>query len=168
MINGTGDNLWIGAGWSTTNHHKGPSGKTYISSGYSTTENKGNDTIYISIPSLNDTTWSHSIKAVAHSGNVETGTNNGQIKIAGTDVSVKGLATAAYREVYTLIAAGDAGWDTTTNRTKVPDMNFMAYWDGTYNGTSSNLRYYNGGAFGTMAKESAADYLTLSGGTMTG
>lgn len=33
---------------------------------------------------------------IAHSGNVETGASNGQIKIAGTNVSVKGLGSAAY------------------------------------------------------------------------
>lgn len=33
---------------------------------------------------------------LAHSGNVETGASNGQVKIAGTNVSVKGLGSAAY------------------------------------------------------------------------
>lgn len=36
---------------------------------------------------------------VATSGNVDTGDTNGQIKIAGTNVSVKGLGTAAYKAV---------------------------------------------------------------------
>jgi len=33
---------------------------------------------------------------IAHSGNVGTGDSNGQVKIAGTNVSVKGLGSAAY------------------------------------------------------------------------
>jgi len=34
---------------------------------------------------------------LAHSGNVGTGDANGQIKIAGVNVSVKGLAALAYK-----------------------------------------------------------------------
>lgn len=43
------------------------------------------------------------------------------------------------RGIYTLSTTDDTGWSTTANRTKIPDMSFMAYWNGAYNGTSSNL-----------------------------
>lgn len=105
---------------------------------------------------------------LAHSGNVETGDDNGQVKIAGVNISVKGLGAAAYREIYTLATAGNSGWATQTNRTKVPDMNFIAYWDGSYGNNQSNLKYYKGGAFGTMAKETATDYAKLASPTFTG
>jgi len=47
-------------------------------------------------------------------------------------------------------------------------MTFIAYWNGAYNGTSSNLKYYSGGAFGTMAKETAANYAKLASPALTG
>ena len=42
-----------------------------------------------------NTSWSEWV-TMATSGNVGTGDNNGQVKIAGTNVSVKGLGSAAY------------------------------------------------------------------------
>ncbi len=56
------------------------------------------------------------------------------------------------QDVITASAVGALGWDTVANRTCVPDISFLAYWNGAYQNTSSNLRYYCGGAFGTAAK----------------
>ena len=58
---------------------------------------------------------------------------------------------AATRGVYTLTAVGTLGYDTAANRTKVPDIAGLAYWNGAYQGTSSNLRYFCGGTFGSAA-----------------
>lgn len=43
---------------------------------------------------------------IAHSGNVGTGDSNGQVKIAGTNVSVKGLGSRAYDSTSYLPSAG--------------------------------------------------------------
>lgn len=64
-----GDNLWIGSASSTSPHHRGPSGNTFISSGYSTTNSAGNSTIWIWVPTLSGTTWSGTSYGVLHSGN---------------------------------------------------------------------------------------------------
>lgn len=69
-----------------------------------------------------------------------------------------GLGSAADRGVYTLSAVGTLGYDTAANRTKVPDIAGLAYWNGAYQGTSSNLRYYCGGAFGTAAACAASAF----------
>lgn len=53
------------------------------------------------------------------------------------------------------------GWG--TNNTYVPDISQLAYWNGAYSGTSSNLAYCNKGAFGDMATKSSSSYLTTSG-----
>jgi len=45
---------------------------------------------------LGTNTTAANSKIIAHSGNVGTGDNNGQVKIAGTNVSVKGLGSNAY------------------------------------------------------------------------
>ena len=62
-------------------------------------------------------------------------------------------------------SAGALGWNTAGNthadNLRLIDVNTLAYWNGAFNGTYSNLAYYKGGAFGTMAKETAADYAKL-------
>lgn len=64
------------------------------------------------------------------------------------------------------------GWNNAGNthadNLRLVDVNTLAYWNGAYSGTSSNLAYYKGGAFGTMAKETAADYAKLSSAAFTG
>jgi hypothetical protein len=72
-INDNGDNLWVGASSAQKEHHRGTNGQTYISSGWSTKNNSGNDTIFVSVPTLttsgNTETWSHTAHAVLHNGN---------------------------------------------------------------------------------------------------
>lgn len=87
-------------------------------------------------------------------------------------------------------AVADLGWDTTANQQKALAMSKIAYWNGAYSSTSSNLAYCNKGAFGTMATQNTTSYSTatqvntalagksdtghthsyvpLGGGTMTG
>lgn len=57
---------------------------------------------------------------------------------------------------------GNVGWDSSGNATHdkiVPTMSFMAYWDGSYNGSTSNLRYCDRGRFGTIVTKNVADYV---------
>ena len=75
-------------------------------------------------------------------------------------------------------SVGDSGWkDNATDDRYVPTMSFMAYWNGAYSGSSSNLAYCKYGAFGSIVTKSAGDYaavshshpyLPLSGGTLSG
>lgn len=69
------------------------------------------------------------------------------------------LGTAAAKNVRTLTAQGASGWnDVATDQQYVPDMSFIAYWNGAYSGTSSNLTYCNRGAFGTIVTKNTSDY----------
>lgn len=69
------------------------------------------------------------------------------------------LGTAAAKNVRTLTAQGASGWkDAATDQKYVPDMSFIAYWNGAYSGTSSNLTYCNRGAFGTIVTKNTSDY----------
>lgn len=61
------------------------------------------------------------------------------------------FGASATRDVFTRADVGDIGWGTAANRTKVVDVGAMAYWNGAYQGTSSNLRYFCGGTFGSAA-----------------
>ena len=73
------------------------------------------------------------------------------------------LGNACSKSTRTLTAVGSSGWkDATTDQGYVPDMAFMAYWNGAYSGSSSNLAYCNRGAFGTIVTKNAGDYAAAS------
>ena len=57
----------------------------------------------------------------------------------------------AQKNVRSKSSVGDSGWrDNSTDDGYVPTMSFMAYWNGAYSGSASNLAYCNRGAFGTI------------------
>lgn len=73
------------------------------------------------------------------------------------------LGNACSKSVRTLTAQGPSGWkDATTDQGYVPDMAFMAYWNGAYSGSSSNLVYCCKGAFGTAATKNIGDFAAAS------
>jgi hypothetical protein len=88
------------------------------------------------------------------------------------------LGTAAKKNIRTLASVGSSGWQgANVDQNYVPDMAFIARWNGAYSGSTSNLTYCNKGAFGTAAVANKTDfatanhthaYLPLAGGTMTG
>lgn len=87
------------------------------------------------------------------------------VPVAGTYT----LSDASTKTVRTLTAQGPSGWkDAETDQKYVPDMAFMAYWNGAYSGTSSNLQYCDRGRFGTIITKGSGDYLPIGGGTLTG
>lgn len=87
------------------------------------------------------------------------------VPVAGTYT----LSDASTKTVRTLTAQGPSGWkDAETDQKYVPDMSFMAYWNGAYSGTSSNLQYCDRGRFGTIITKGSGDYLPIGGGTLTG
>ena len=74
------------------------------------------------------------------------------------------LGDASSKMVRTLGAVGNTGWaNKTTDDKYVPTMSFMAYWNGAYSGTSSNLQYCDRGRFGTIVTKSIADFAPASG-----
>ena len=80
-----------------------------------------------------------------------------------------GLGTAAYKNEKTATGVTSTGWtNNATDDAIVPTMSFMAYWNGAYSGTSSNLQYCDRGRFGTIITKGSGDYLPIGGGTLTG
>lgn len=83
------------------------------------------------------------------------------IKAGGTASQVL-MADGSVMTKKVLTNLGNVGWDSSGNATSdliVPTMSFMAYWDGSYNGNSSNLRYCDRGRFGTIVTKNVADYV---------
>ena len=77
------------------------------------------------------------------------------------------LAEACKRGVKSATAVTHT--DFNTNNDYVPDMSFLAFWNGAYNAEGkSNLARCIHGAIGTMATKSADDYVPKSGGVFTG
>lgn len=88
------------------------------------------------------------------------------VPVAGTYT----LSDASTKTVRTLTAQGPSGWkDAATDQKYVPDMAFMAYWNGAYSSDgTSNLQYCDRGRFGTIITKGSGDYLPIGGGTLTG
>lgn len=88
------------------------------------------------------------------------------VPVAGTYT----LSDASTKTVRTLTAQGPSGWkDAETDQKYVPDMAFMAYWNGAYSSNgASNLLYCDHGRFGTIITKGSGDYLPIGGGTLTG
>ena len=50
----------------------------------------------------------------------------------------------------------------------VPDMSFIAYWNGAYSsGNNSNLQYCDRGRFGSIVTKGSGDYIATTGGTLS-
>lgn len=89
---------------------------------------------------------------------------------SGSNVFVTGISTSGtaitYTKSYTkksLSAVGTSGWtDASIDGNIIPDMSFIAYWNGAYSGTSSNLAYCNKGAFGSFAIKNSLAFSELT------
>lgn len=89
---------------------------------------------------------------------------------SGSNVFVTGISTSGtaitYTKSYTkksLSAVGTSGWTNgLTDGNIIPDMSFIAYWNGAYSGTNSNLAYCNKGAFGSFAIKNSLAFSELT------
>ncbi|RHA86970.1 tail fiber domain-containing protein [Segatella copri] len=89
---------------------------------------------------------------------------------SGSNVFVTGISTSGtaitYTKSYTkksLSAVGTSGWtNASIDGNIIPDMSFIAYWNGAYSGTSSNLAYCNRGAFGSFAIKNSLAFSELT------
>ena len=82
----------------------------------------------------------------------------------GTPVytNANGVVTAC--TVKNNTSAGACWWTSNTgDGVYLINVNTLAYWNGCYSGTSSNLAYCNKGAFGDMATKTASNYVATSG-----
>lgn len=89
---------------------------------------------------------------------------------SGSNVFVTGISTSGtaitYTKSYTkksLSAVGTSGWtNASIDGNIIPDMSFIAYWNGAFSGTSSNLAYCNKGAFGSFAIKNSLAFSELT------
>lgn len=91
--------------------------------------------------------------------------NASGVPVAGTYT----LGEACSKSLTNVTAKGALGW-TNTIGTTLPTLNTLAFWNGAYTDTKSNLTYCNKGAFGDIVTESKGTYikdLSVSGKTIT-
>lgn len=77
------------------------------------------------------------------------------VKSGGTASQVL-MADGSVKTVHTLGAVTNLGWGATAGQ--IPTINTLAFWNGAYSGTSSNLAYCNKGAFGTIVTMGSTQY----------
>lgn len=95
-------------------------------------------------------------------GTGTVGANNKPVYInGGTPTACSySLGNACSKSTRTLTSVGSSGWrDAGTDQGFVPD---MAYWNGAYSGSSSNLQYCDRGRFGTIVTKNSGDYAAAS------
>lgn len=69
----------------------------------------------------------------------------------------------------TATAVSNTGWtNNTTDDNIIPTMSFMAFWNGRYNSSSSNLQYCDRGRFGTIVTAGSGDFVKISKVLWTG
>ena len=108
-------------------------------------------------------------------GNIAISTNNNlwyRASSSGTawkswkKVSVDGhthnyAASSHTHTLFTRNSVGDIGWSSSNQGLPVA-VSAIAYWNGAYSGTSSNLAYCKHGAFGSIVTKSSSDYASSS------
>lgn len=106
-------------------------------------------------------TWKGTAVDVAHGG---TGTNT---FTSGALLIGNGTSAISTRTIKNMTALGDLGWTAAATDIYIPTVNTLAYWNGRYNSSTSNLTYCNKGAFGNAATYGVDD-ATANGALGTG
>lgn len=113
-----------------------------------------------SVPSdakFTDTVYYH---PSTHPASMITGLSTVATSGSYTDLSDRPtLGSAASKDVRNNTTLGTIGWtNNATGAEVVPTINTLAYWNGAFNGTTSNLAYCAKGAFGSIVTKNAGDY----------
>lgn len=117
-----------------------------------------------SVPSdakFTDTVYYH---PSTHPASMITGLSTVATSGSYTDLSDRPtLGSAASKDVRNSTTLGTIGWtNNATSAEVVPTINTLAYWNGAFSGTTSNLAYCAKGAFGSIVTKNAGDYAAAS------
>lgn len=102
-------------------------------------------------------TWNGSTVDVAHGGTGATTFTSGAALIGN------GTGAIGTRTIKNNTSVTNLGW--TSGDTSLINSNTLAYWNGAYSGTSSNLAYCAKGAFGDIVTHNASEF-ALAGGSI--
>jgi len=99
------------------------------------------------------TVWNVDTGRLDHSGIFAA---DSLVKHGGTAAQAL-MADGSIRGVHTLSAVTNLGWNGTSGQ--LATINTLAYWNGAYSGTASNLQYCDRGRFGTIVTMGSGDYV---------
>lgn len=94
--------------------------------------------------------------AVANGGTGATSFTSGELLIGN------GSNAIGTRSIKNITAKGNLGWTAAGTDVYIPTINTLAYWNGAYSGTNSNLTYCVKGAFGDAAIKGVVTTLDAS------
>ena len=100
----------------------------------------------------------------AHTVITNTGLTAPKLIKSGGTASQFLMADGSVATKHVLTASNNLGWNGTQGQ--IPTIDTLAFWNGRYNASNSNLQYCDRGRFGTMAVATASDYLARAGGSM--
>ena len=115
------------------------------------------------IPNLSTDKLTSGTLGVARGGTGATSFTANSVIISGNTTT----AALTTRAIYNRTTKGNLEWTANTTDTHIITKNTLAYWDGSYSGTSSNLTYCVKGAFGN-AVTYGVDDATANGALGTG
>ena len=99
---------------------------------------------------------------VDHGGTGATTFASGQALIGN------GTGAIQTRGIRNNLVAGNLGWTAQNTDNTLVTTNTIAYWNGRYNDSSSNLEYVKLGKLGTVVTHNVEEFITSSGGTVNG
>ncbi len=142
---------------------------TYVKNEMASMFKAGSDGIYFA-PDTNGSLRINTHTNYSYTGHIGRISQDGSLTMgsfikSGGTASQFLMADGSVATKHTLSSVTNLGWSGTSGQ--VATINTLAFWDGCFYGTASNLRYCDRGRFGTMATASASDYLARSGGSMT-
>lgn len=105
-----------------------------------------------------DAAYAHSISAHAPSN----AQKNSDITKAEIEAKLTGVITSHTHNYFTRSEVGSIEWATAANRQLPTTVEAIAFWNGAYADTSSNLAYCNQGAFGTSVTKNIEDFAPYS------
>ena len=141
------------------------SGNLTVSGTLTATASSANQlTHYISI---NGTQWTGSTDTTIGTLGVGYGGTGATSFTSGEALIGNGPNAIQTRSIRNNTSVGALGW-TSSNGTALATVNTLAYWNGRYNSSSSNLEYVKLGKIGSIVTHSENDYIATSGGTIDG
>lgn len=87
---------------------------------------------------------------------------------AGTVLIGNGSNAIQTRSIRNNTTAGSLGWTNSSTDNTLITTNTLAYWNGRYDSTRSNLEYVKLGKLGTVVTHDIEDFITTAGGTIDG
>ena len=151
---------YVGGGTTTTTYHRRPASALRV--GGLLTGRK----LKVALGSTTDVTFDGTadVTNIPISGTLGVG-NGGTGATTFTSGALligNGTSAVGTRTIKNMTAKGNLGWTAATTDIYIPTVNTLAYWDGRYNATLSNLTYCVKGAFGDASVKGVVTTLDSS------